>query len=299
MMFTKKLFWVALTVMCTLGLNMSGQNANETVRQKYERLAKEADANPTDWQKQFEAAHMLLDKNSELYDQAGAGKYYERIYHLVADVNQTVPDSVCQEAFISLMFVALDQQNPERAMFYGDEMNRYVRVTNDEESTAPMLVNTMAVVLEMTMERNLEAADRLNELRKDLVRRNFQGTENTDVVMAMLYEQVMEDYKQFAENKLLEVIIDGKPYVLIAKGMWNVEYPFMGWMADVPDEKLVFLGEDGQVYDDLHGQILSNFNWSDKERAVVKSEETNTRLITVTPERRQQLVEIYKNYLNK
>ncbi|MBR0045942.1 MAG: hypothetical protein IJP75_03535 [Bacteroidaceae bacterium] len=299
MMFTKKLFWVALTVMCTLGLNMSGQNANETLRQKYERLAKEADANPTDWQKQFEAAHMLLDKNSELYDQAGAGKYYERIYHLVADVNQTVPDSVCQEAFISLMFVALDQQNPERAMFYGDEMNRYVRVTNDEESTAPMLVNTMAVVLEMTMERNLEAADRLNELRKDLVRRNFQGTENTDVVMAMLYEQVMEDYKQFAENKLLEVIIDGKPYVLIAKGMWNVEYPFMGWMADVPDEKLVFLGEDGQVYDDLHGQILSNFNWSDKERAVVKSEETNTRLITVTPERRQQLVEIYKNYLNK
>ena len=176
MMFTKKLFWVALTVMCTLGLNMSGQNANETLRQKYERLAKEADANPTDWQKQFEAAHMLLDKNSELYDQAGAGKYYERIYHLVADVNQTVPDSVCQEAFISLMFVALDQQNPERAMFYGDEMNRYVRVTNDEESTAPMLVNTMAVVLEMTMERNLEAADRLNELRKDLVRRNFQGT---------------------------------------------------------------------------------------------------------------------------
>jgi hypothetical protein len=298
-MTTKNIFWAALMVMCTITASVNAQNVSEAAQKKFAKLAKAADADPSNWKKQLEAGHFLLNKDEGMYDQVAAMKYYERIYHLVADINQAVPDSVCQEVFISLMFVALDQQNPERAMFYGDEMNRYVRVTNDEESTAPMLVNTMAVVLEMTMERNLEAADRLNELRKDLVRRNFQGTENTDVVMAMLYEQVMEDYKQFAENKLLEVIIDGKPYVLIAKGMWNVEYPFMGWMADVPDEKLVFLGEDGQVYDDLHGQILSNFNWSDKERAVVKSEETNTRLITVTPERRQQLVEIYKNYLNK
>ena len=62
---TKKTFWVALMVMCTMTLNMSGQNANETLRQKYERLAKDADANPTDWKKQYEVAHILLDKESE------------------------------------------------------------------------------------------------------------------------------------------------------------------------------------------------------------------------------------------
>ena len=49
-------------VMCAMTLNMNGQNANETLRQKYERLAKDADANPTDWKKQYEVAHMLLDK---------------------------------------------------------------------------------------------------------------------------------------------------------------------------------------------------------------------------------------------
>ena len=200
---------------------------------------------------------------------------------------------------MSLMFGAMNQQDAQKGMFYGDEWNRYVRVTKNEESTAPMMVNTMAVVLEMTMDRNMEAADRLNELRKELARRNFQGAENTDVMMAVLYEQVMEDYKAFAESKLLEIVIDGKPYVLIAKGTWNVELPFMGWMADVEDDKLVFYGEDGKVYDDLHGQIIFNFNWSEKDRAVVKSDDTNTRLITVTPERRQQMIEAYRKYKKK
>ena len=52
-------------------------------------------------------------------------------------------------------------------------------------------------------------------------------------------------------------------------------------------------------YDDLHGQFIFNFNWSEKDKAVVKSEDTNTRLITVTPERRQQMVEAYRKYLKK
>ena len=98
----------------------------------------------------------------------------------------------------------------------------------------------------------------------------------------------------------MEVIIDGKPYVLIAEGLWNVEQPFMGWLADAPEGKTpVFLGEDGRVYDDLHGQILFNYNWSEKDKGVVKSEDTNTRLITVTPEQRQRYVEAYKNYLKQ
>lgn len=299
MMFTKKLFWVALTVMCTLGLNMSGQNANETVRQKYERLAKEADANPTDWQKQFEAAHMLLDKNSELYDQAGAGKYYERIYHMVTDVNPAVPDSVFQEAGITLMFNAMNQQDFKSAMYYGNELKRFAKVKNDKESTMPMLANTMGVMFQMGMERPMAAGDLLSEVRKELAQRQFQGVENTDVMQAVIYEQVLQDYREFAKDKLLEVTLDGKAYVIIAEGLWNVEQPFMGWMAEVPDGKVVLYGEDGRVYDDIHGRIAFTFNWSEAEKAVVKTPDSNTRLITVTPEQRQKYVEAYKKYMSK
>ena len=274
---TKKTFWVALMVMCTMTLNMSGQNANETLRQKYERLAKDADANPTDWKKQYEVAHILLDKESELYDQLGASKYYERIYHTVADVNPAVPDSVFQEAGITLMFIAMN---------------------HDKESTMPLMANTMGVMFQMAMERPMAAGDLLGEVRKELAQKKYQGVENTDVMQAMIYEQVLNDYREFAKDKLLEVIVDGKSYVLIAEGLWNVEQPFMGWMADVPDGKVVFYGEDGRVHDDIHGQVVFNFNWSEAQKAVVKSEDTNTRLITVTPEQRQKYVEAYKKYIS-
>lgn len=298
-MISKKCFWVALTVMCALTLNVNAQNANETLRQKYEQLAKDADANPTDWQKQYAAARMLINKETELYDQVAAGKYFERIYHLVTDINPVVPDSVFNEAGLTLMFNAINHQDFQNAIFYGDELKRYFHLKKDTETTTPMMVNTMAVMIQMASERPMAAADLLGEVQKELVSRQFQGVENTEVTMAMLYEQVFDEYLDFVKDKLLEVVIDGKSYVLIAGGDWNVEQPFVGWMAGEPDSKSVFLGEDGRVYDDLHGQIQSNFKWSEKDKGVVKSEETNTRLITVTPERRQQMIEAYKKYLKK
>ena len=113
----------------------------------------------------------------------------------------------------------------------------------------PLMANTMGVMFQMAMERPMAAGDLLGEVRKELAQKKYQGVENTDVMQAMIYEQVLNDYREFAKDKLLEVTIDGKPYVLIAEGLWNVEQPFMGWMADVPDGKVVFYGEDGRVHD--------------------------------------------------
>lgn len=296
-MMAKKCFWVALTMMCTLIFNVNAQNA--TLRQEFERVAKDADANPADWQKQYAAARMLINKESELYDQVAAGKYFERIYHLVADIQPVVPDSVFNEAGLTLMFNAINHQDFQNAIFYGDELKRYFQLKKDTESTTPMMVNTMAVMMQMASERPMAAADLLSEVQKELVRRQFQGVENTEVTMAMLYEQVFDEYLDFVKDKLLEVVIDGKPYVLIAAGEWNVEQSFVGWMVGEPNSKSVFFGEDGRVYDDLHGQMQSNFHWSEKDNGVDKSDDTNTRLIKVTPERRQQMIEAYKKYLKK
>ena len=296
---TKKLFWVALTVMCTLTLHMNGQSANETKQQQRERLEKAADSDPTNWQKQVEAAHFLLDKDAGIYDQIGAMKYYERIYHMVADVNRVVPDSIFQETSIALMFTAMNLQDVENAMFYGDELKRYAQVTKNKESTGPIMVNTMAVLLKMGTGQMLEAASRLKEVRDELSRREIKGLEDTDMMMMTLYEQVMSDYREFMENKLIEVTIDGKTYVMIAIGDWNIEMPFINWMPESKDVTKLFIDENGHITDDLHGTMEFKFNWSEKDKAIVKSEETNSRLITVTPERRQQLIEAYRNYMKK
>ena len=296
---TKKLFWVALTVMCTLTLHMNGQSANETKQQQRERLEKAADNDPTDWQKQIEVAHFLLDKDGGIYDQVGAMKYYERIYHMVADVNRVVPDSIFQETSIALMFTAMNLQDVENAMFYGDELKRYAQVTKNKESTGPIMGNTMAVLLQMGTGQMLEAASRLKEVRDELSRREIKGLEDTDMMMMTLYEQVMSDYREFMENKLIEVTIDGKTYVMIAIGDWNIEMPFVNWMPESKDVTKLFIDENGHITDDLHGTMEFKFNWSEKDKAIVKSEETNSRLITVTPERRQQLIEAYRNYMKK
>lgn len=286
-------------MMCTLTLHMNGQSANETKQQQRERLEKAADNDPTDWQKQIEAAHFLLDKDGGIYDQVGAMKYYERIYHMVADVNRVVPDSIFQETSIALMFTAMNLQDMENAMFYGDELKRYAQVTKNKESTGPIMVNTMATLLKMGTGQVLEAASRLKEVRDELSRREIKGLEDTDMMMMTLYEQVMSDYREFMENKLIEVTIDGKTYVMIAIGDWNIEMPFINWMPESKDVTKLFIDENGHITDDLHGEILFKFNWSEKDKAILKSEDTNSRLITVTPERRQQLIEAYRNYMKK
>ena len=59
----------------------------------------------------------------------------------------------------------------------------------------------------------------------------------------------------------------------------------------------VLFGEDGKVYDDKHGYSEYGFDYS--KNGVVPKEAVNMRLITVTLERRQQMVEAYHNYLKK
>ena len=298
-MVTKKLFWAALMVMCALGLNMNGQNANETLRQKYERLVKEADANPADWQKQYDVAQMLIDKNSELHDQDEAGKYYERIYHIAADINPVVPDSVFYESSYVLSLIAMNKRDIQASVLYAEELNRYAALKNDTQNSYPILATTAAAPLLLMEERAAGATDKIVMLRKMIQSRNIAGVENTDVMLAVFYDQVMNDYREWVSDKLMEITIDGKPYVLLAMGYWNVEKPFMGWTPEVSGAKPVFIDKDMKVYDDLHGAMQFNFNWDDASHSIVKSPDTTARLITVTPERRQQMVEAYRNYLNK
>jgi len=78
---------------------------------------------------------------------------------------------------------------------------------------------------------------------------------------------------------------------------WNIEKPFMGWKKDTDQESLYYCCDDGKITDELHGQMEFNFNY-DKD-GVMPKEGANARLITVTPEHRQQLVEAYRKYMKK
>ncbi len=294
---TKKMIGVALMLMCAVTLQVSGQNANETLRQKYDRMEKDADANPTDWQKQYAVAQMLIQKDSELHDQEKANKFYERIYHLVSDINDVVPDSVYNEGCYILMLNAMNKSDIEKTVFYAEELIRHAKLKNDMQNSFYIGANALMAPIMIMLERSAGGLDKLLELRKNIEERNYNGVENTDAMLAFFYDQTYNEYREWVADKLMEITIEGKPYVLIAMGDWNVEQPLMGWSVDKPDSKAVFIDENLKVYDDLHGAMQFNFNWDEKTTSIVKTENTTVRLITVTPERRQQMVEAYKKYL--
>ena len=294
---TKKMIGVALMLMCAVTLQVSGQNANETLRQKYDRMEKDADANPTDWQKQYAVAQMLIQKDSELHDQEKANKFYERIYHLVSDINDVVPDSVYNEGCYILMLNAMNKSDIEKTVFYAEELIRHAKLKNDMQNSFYIGANALMAPIMIMLERSAGGLDKLLELRKNIEERNYNGVENTDAMLAFFYDQTYNEYREWVADKLMEITIEGKPYVLIAMGDWNVGQPFMGWSVDKPDNKVVLVDENLKVYDDLHGAMQFNFNWDEKTTSIVKTENTTVRLITVTPERRQQMVEAYKKYL--
>ena len=294
---TKKMIGVALMLMCAVTLQVSGQNANETLRQKYDRMEKDADANPTDWQKQYAVAQMLIQKDSELHDQEKANKFYERIYHLVSDINDVVPDSVYNEGCYILMLNAMNKSDIEKTVFYADELIRHAKLKNDMQNSFFIGANAIMAPIMIMLERSAGGLDKLLELRKIMEGRNGNGVENTDAMLAFFYDQTYNEYREWVADKLMEITIEGKPYVLIAMGDWNVEQPFMGWSVDKPDNKVVLVDENLKVYDDLHGAMQFDFNWNEETTSIVKTENTTVRLITVTPERRQQMVEAYKKYL--
>ena len=293
----KKYFAMAALV-CIAALSVNAQTEeNETKAQKFFRLTKTADDNPTDWKAQLEAGHFLLDKENGMYNMSQAEKYYERIFHLATDYNKAIPDTVISETGLTLMTTASDKKNIDKALYYADEMIHADKVGVELGDAALYSFATMAMMYSMMKENFPQSLSYMMLLREKAAKNNMSGIENTDITTAMLFEGVITKYKEMFGDKLIEVTIDGKKYIMIAKNDWNIEKPLMGWIQEGKNPSSLLYGEDGKIYDDIHGQMVYSFNFS--KDAIEPQEGTNLRLITVTPERRQQLVEAYQKYIKK
>ena len=293
----KKYFAIAALV-CIAALSVNAQTEeNETKAQKFFRLTKTADDNPTDWKAQLEAGHFLLDKENGMYNMSQAEKYYGRIYHLATDYNKAIPDTVISETGLTLMTTASDKKNIDKALYYADEMIHADKVGVELGDAALYSFATMAMMYSMMKENFPQSLSYMMLLREKAAKNNMSGIENTDITTAMLFEGVITKYKEMFGDKLIEVTIDGKKYIMIAKNDWNIEKPLMGWIQEGKSPSSLLYGEDGKIYDDIHGQMVYSFNFS--KDAIEPQEGTNLRLITVTPERRQQLVEAYQKYIKK
>lgn len=283
---------------CFAALNANAQTEEpESKIEKMLRLTKTANENPMDWKAQLEAGHFLLNKENGVYNQSQAEKYYERIYHLATDYNKEIPDSVIFEAGNVLMTVATDKKNIDKALFYIDEMLHAQKVGVDIKDEYLNTIDSWGMIYSMGKEDMVRSLAYIMSFRERLTKNKTPGIEYTDVFTTVLFERLIEKYADMFGDKVMELTFDGKKYIMLSRGDWNIEKPLVGYMQAEPGSLMVVYGEDGRVYDDKHGYMEYGFNYF--KSGVVPKENLNMRLITVTPERRQQMIEAYRNYLKK
>ena len=296
---------LAFAFCCAMTTAVNAQTAEtESKMDKYLRLSKEADENPTNWQAQLEVGHILLDKESGVYNQSRAAKYYERIYQQAVGVNKEVPDSVFLESVVMLMTVATDKKDVNKVLFYIDELMRADKIGMNINRDYVTSYNVMAIVFNLMNNNAAKALCNIQDARKLLIADKKVGIDYSDPMTVMLYENLLSEYRKSYGDKLTELTLDGKKYVIIANGSWNVEMPLMGWLGglgndggDKSKELKLFYGEDGKVYDDMHGEMNYGFNYA--KDGFVPKEDYNVRMITPTPEQRQKMVDAYHSYMKK
>ena len=293
----KYVLLAVLACITALSVNAQAKDA-ESKSDRYFRMTKVADENPTDWKAQLEVGHILLDKDGGFYNQSRAARYYERIYHIASDVNKEIPDSVIRETNWVLMTLAVGNGDADRALFYINEMKHANSIGVDIEDSYMNMFDMYGMTFSMVKEDRIKALSYMKDLRDRVAQSHLPGIEHTDLTTAMLLEEVLELEKAMFGDKLMELTIDGKKYIVVSMGEWNIEKPFVGWAATKKEGSLtLFYGEDGKVYDDLHGEM--NYSFFCNKDGIVPQEDSNARLITVTPEHRQQMVEAYRNYMKK
>ena len=295
-----KRFMTLVVLMCAVVLSVNAQTEEtETKEQKLFRLTKAADENPADWKAQLEAGRFMLGKENGKNNLSQAEKYYERLFPLATEFKKEIPDSVIREAGSMLVAAAGDKKDFDKALFYVDEMLRAPKVGVEIGDGYLKVMDFWGIVYSMIKEDMVKSLAYMMDFRERLAKGNIPGIENTDMTTVLLFEKMIEKYNDMYGDKLLELTFDGKKYIALSQGDWNIEKPFAGWMKETEgdQESLFYCCDDGTVTDDLHGQMDFTFNY-DKD-GFKQEDATNTRLITVTPERRQQLVEAYRKYLKK
>ncbi len=299
-----KTFFFLMALACMTCLNASAQTTeSETRAERYLRLSNNADANPADWQAQLEVAHILADPNSGFHNPSRVTRYFERIFRQATDINREIPDSVIREAGLVLMTQANARKDAVKTLYYIDELIRFEKSLAEPNFSSLTTCDTFGYLISLITRNNIKALSYIEDLRQYAVKNNLPGVEHTDMVTALFYDKVLNDYRNLFGDKLIEVTVEGKKYIIVAISKWNIEMPFQGWSGflSVEEEKdkstPLFYGDDGKIHDDVHGETKFGFLNAQGYDGIIPQEGTCMRLVSVDPEKRQKMVKAYRDYL--
>ena len=304
----KRMIVVAVALICTI-LNVAAQQKTSVLKQKGDQLAKAADADPQNWRKQFDAAEFFLS----IEDTMQSGKYAQRALE-IAQKMEVKKDTILPKSLELLSSHFLTKKDfPQMSNVYDMAIRAYIDEFGYQNKLIPPLIANAGCFKFMMYMNNIYPygdVDCIRSLREATMLNNqlpegqrATGIEEAETMYALAQETLLLEHRRIMKDKVWQWLNrkDNKFYTVLAFGDWTLEQPegfiatMLGFMTGEKDAEemkhgLILLDDQDKVTEMIHG----DFDWNMLTKAhngnFSFSETSSLRLVTVTPERRQQMI---------
>ena len=318
----KILMTLAAVLCCAMTTTVVNAQEAESPIKEGERLAKAADDAPQDWQKQYDAAEFYLNDSNGSPNTILAEKYATRALEIAKSQTEK-RDTILGKSFELMSALGMYNKNVDQMLgSYDQAIRAYVDELGYQNAAIPPRIAFLASLKWLLHSSGGYAygdADAVKTLREAFILngqlpegQRAEGMEDAETIYALSHEMLMAEHKQQMKDKvwLWTDQADGKTYTILAFDDWTLEQP-TGLMATLfvdnqngkkeSDFKygLVLMDEQGNIAERKPTAFVWNVNFDQQGNAYRLSDKTNLRVVGITSEKRQQIINALHKFENK
>lgn len=231
----KSLLTLAAVLCCTMASTVANAQENvEEIMKKVEEKVKLADKKPGDGKLQLQAGQALIWGDlGEKRDYDRALTYANRAAQ-IAEAQKVLKDTLKGDAYLLLSGIYLDKRDVSKAFEYCEkgldaftqELGRY-----DPLTISKKLAVGYAVMTSMDIRRGslmIQQAFLDSELAPEDKR--IQNIEELSSLYELAVEYQMAQMAKIMQYGLPLIVFEGRRYLMLDTGDWNMEKPIVGWL---------------------------------------------------------------------
>ena len=312
---------LAAVLCCVMTTTVVNAQEAESPIKEGERLAKAADEAPQDWRKQFDAGCFYLNSSNDSLDLMRAEKFAARAIE-IAQRQTERRDTILGKSLELMAFIGMTKNNPNQFLRYYDMAIRaYVDELGPKNAAIPPRIAMLATYkwLRFAVDGfpygDAEAARDFREaliLNQQLPEgQRAEGMEDAMTVYALSLETLMAELKLLMKDRVWVWFdkADEKAYFILAFDDWTVEQS-VGFMATVhcnirngkkSDFKhgFVLMDEQGNITERKPTEFAWNVKCNQTGNAYNLDENSNLRVVSVSAEKRQQIIDAFHKFEKK
>jgi hypothetical protein len=318
----KIIMTLAAVLCCAMTTTVVNAQEAESPIKKRERLVKAADDAPQDWKKQYDAAEFYLNETNGTPNTILGEKYATRALEIAK--RQTVKrDTILGKSFELMATIGMYNKNIDQLIgSYDQAIRAYVDELGYQNAAIPPRIAFLASIKWMLHSSGAYVygdAEAVRSLREALLLNNqlpegqrAEGMEDAETIYALSHEVLMAEQKRLMKDKvwLWTDQADGKTYTILAFDDWTVDQPdgFVATMLidnqngkKAPDFKygFVLMDEQGNITERQPTEFVWNVKFNQKGNAFRLSDETNIRVVSISSEKHQQIIDAFHKFAKK